>query len=87
MTMRVPIREELAEARREVHIARLRVMAALTAIEMHRKQPRPVGAAVRQQAREIMAEAERRRREPWRPLTPAARAIIESAKRIKAARR
>jgi hypothetical protein len=34
-----------------------------------------------------MAEVERRRREPRRPLSPTARAIIESAERIKAARR
>jgi hypothetical protein len=41
MTMRVPIREEIAEARREVHVARLRVMAALTAVEFHRKRALP----------------------------------------------
>jgi hypothetical protein len=87
MTMPVPIREEIAEARREVHIARLRVMAALTAVEFHRKRPRPVSTAARQLAREIKAAAGRRRGEPWRPLGPAARAIIESADRIKAARR
>ena len=87
MTMRMPIREEIAEARREVHIARLRVMAALTAVEFHRKRPLPVSTAARQLAREIMTEVERRRREPWRPLSPAARAIIESADRIRAARR
>jgi hypothetical protein len=87
MTMQVPRREEIAELRREVHIARLRVMAALTAVEIHRTRPRPVSAAVRQLASKIMAEAERRLREPWRPLSPAARAIIEIADRISSARR
>jgi hypothetical protein len=87
MTMRVPSREEIAEARREVHVARLRVMAARTAVEFHRKRPHPVSPTARQLAREIKAEAERRLREPWRPLSPAARAIIAIADRISAARR
>jgi hypothetical protein len=72
---RMPSREEIAELRREVHIARLREMAALTAVVSHRKRPRPVNTVVRQQARGIMAEAERRLREPRRPLSPAARAM------------